>query len=118
MRKILSYVKSHIYDIHAIVVATIVVGIMYIIKRPIKRRISLYVEKKAKVNPSWNEKKRLYLKRGNMLVLLTAVVLALLLFAVVALVSPFIRFSVPTACMSVAFTLAEYACIDQLELWK
>ena len=45
MRRILSYIKSHMYDIHAMIAAFVVVAIVMCIKGPIKNKAVLQLEK-------------------------------------------------------------------------
>lgn len=110
----LSYCKSHIYELHAILAAVITFFVMFPIKRPIKRMTKQYVEKKAKENEKWEKNRRLYQKRCNMLVLITALAVAMLVFTILSMVSPFIHFSFYTGVLSGAFTLALYALYDQV----
>ena len=114
MRRLLSYAKSHLYEIHALFVATFVVVLMSLIKEPIKRKIVQSVDKKIQAKPELASKRRIMVKRGNMLLILLTMLLSFVAFTVVALVSPIIRFSFPTAVMSGVFALCEYAFWDQI----
>lgn len=114
MRKILSYAKSHIYELHALLVATFVVVLMSLIKEPIKRKIRQSVDKKIQSKPELAKKRRTMVKRRNMLLIVLTMLLSFVAFTVVALVSPLIRFSLPTAVMSGVFALCEYAFWDQI----
>lgn len=114
MRKIFSYAKSHIYELHAILVATVVVVLMFIIKEPIKRWVAKRVDKKIVGRPELAEKRRLLIRRGNMLLIVLTMVLSVLIFTGAALVSPFIEFSIWSAVLSGIFALCEYAFLDQI----
>lgn len=114
MRKVLSYGKSHIYDIHAFIVAVITIMLMNLIKRYLKPKIKMYVEKRAEVERKWYERKEQYLKRCNMVLIVLAMVLAFVLFGVLAFVSPMILFSVESAVMSGVFALTGYAFLEQM----
>jgi len=114
MRKILSYVKSHLYEIHALLTATFVVVLMSFIKEPIKRKIVQSVDKKIQAKPELAQKRRLMVKRRNMLLIVLTMFLSFVAFTLVALVSPLIEFSFPTAVMSGVFALCEYAFWDQI----
>lgn len=114
MRKILSYAKSHIYEIHALLVATFVVMLMSFIKELIKRKIVQSVDKKIQYKPELTHKRRIMVKRRNMILIALTMVLSVVVFALVALVSPLIAFSFPTAVMSGVFALCEYAFWDQI----
>lgn len=118
MRKILSYAKSHIYDIHAVIAATITLVLMYFIKRPIKHRIASYVNKRAETDLKWQENKAIYIRRCNIVLILLTMVIAYVMFWVLSLISPLIEFSAQSACMSGVFALVEYACIDQMSFVK
>ena len=114
MRKLLSYAKSHLYEIHALLVATFVVVLMSLIKEPIKRKIVQSVERKVAVKPELADKRNVMIRRGNMLLIILTMVLSFGVYTVVALVSPIIRFSCPTAVMSGVFALCEYAFWEQI----
>lgn len=114
MRKILSYTKSHIYEIHALIVATIVVVVMYLIKKPIKRKIVQSVERKLELKPGISDDRDILIRRRNMVLILLVLILSFGLFTLVALVSPLIEFSLPSAVMSGVFALCEYAFWDQI----
>lgn len=118
MRKILSYAKSHIYDIHAVIAATITLVLMYFVKRPIKQRIALYVDKRAEADSKWQENKAIYLRRCNMVLILLTMVIAYAMFWVLSVISPLVEFSAQSACMSGVIALVEYACIDQMSFEK
>ena len=110
----LSYCKSHIYELHAVLAATITFFLMFPIKAPIKRKLADYVERRAAEDEKWNENKKLYRKRCNMVVLFLAVLLAAFIFLLVSMISPLIDFSAYTALLSGALTLTEYAVFDQV----
>jgi len=114
MRKLLSYAKSHIYELHALLVATFVVVLMGFIKEPIKRKIVQSVDKKIQSKPELTQKRKRMVKRRNMLLIVLTMILSFFVFALVALVSPLIEFSFPTAVMSGVFALCEYAFWDQI----
>lgn len=114
MRRLLSYAKSHIYEIHALFVATFVVVLMSFIKEPIKRKIAQSVDNKIQSKPELVQKRKRMVKRRNMLLILLAMFLSFVVFALVAIVSPLIDFSFPTAVMSGVFALCEYAFWDQI----
>ena len=114
MRKLLSYAKSHLYEIHALFAATFVVVLMSFIKEPIKKIIVQSVDKKIKKKPDLMQKRRIMVRRRNMLLIMLTMLLSFIVFALVALVSPLIKFSFPTAVMSGVFALCEYAFWDQI----
>lgn len=114
MRKLLSYAKSHIYELHALLVATFVVVLMSLIKEPIKRKILQSMDKKIQDKPELAKKRRTMVKRRNMLLIVLVMILSFVGFTLVASVSPLIEFSFPTAVMSGVFALCEYAFWDQI----
>lgn len=113
MRILLSYAKSHIYEIHAIIAATLAFLSMFIIKKPIKKHINAVVDKKAVQNVKWKEHKGLYTKRCNMIIIFLTMLLSFALFFIISLISPLIQFSLFTAILSGVFALTEYAVYDQ-----
>ncbi len=114
MRIFLSYAKSHIYDIHAALVAVITIVSMHFIKQPIKQRVSVSVEAMLQKRPERERQRALYLKRGNMVLVLITMLLAFALFALAAVISPMIQFSVESGIMSGVFALAGYAFLEQM----
>lgn len=118
MRGIHSYTNSHLYEIHAVIAATITLIILYVIKRNVKYRIDQYVERRAIENVDWQENKELYRRRCNMLLIVLAFGISFVVFCIVSLISPLISFSVFTGFLSGTFCLTEYAVIDQLCIGK
>ena len=114
MHLFLSYCKSHIYELHALLSATITFFLMFEIKKPIKEWTHKYVAEKAQKDKKWREKRQLYYKRCNMLVLIAAILIAAIVFIFFSLVSPFIYFSWHMTWLSGAFALTEYAIYDQV----
>lgn len=121
MHTILSYCKSHIYDLHAILVGTITFLAMFWIKRPIKKMIRKRVIRKQGTGDEDDIRLKQMIYRKNSVLILLVMILAFLLFDFAAIISPFITFSIPSAFMSGAVALAEYAFFEQLcirERWK
>ena len=114
MRRLFSYIKSHIYDIHAILAATFAVFLLYLIKKPIKTYLESCLDKKLQKHPEKKEKRELYRKRYNMVLIMLAVVMSFVFFGILSVLSPMIHFSVQSALMSGVFALCEYAFIDQI----
>ena len=73
MHLFLSYCKSHIYELHALLSATITFFLMFEIKKPIKEWTHKYVAEKAQKDKKWRENRQLYYKRCNMLVFIAAI---------------------------------------------
>lgn len=114
MRKILSYAQSHIYELHALLVATFVVVLMSFIKEPVKRKIVQSVDRRLAQRPKYVDKRKKMIRRRNMLLIVMTMLLSFVVFCLVAAVSPIIRFSFPTAVMSGIFALCEYAFWKQI----
>lgn len=51
MRLLLSYCKSHIYELHALLAATITLVAMHFVKKPVKEKIAETVEEKRNREP-------------------------------------------------------------------
>ena len=114
MRLFLSYCKSHIYDIHSFIAGTLTLVLVFIIKKPIKKRIAEMVEQRARCDEKYRENKETYIKRYNGILILIVMLIAFLFFGLLSVFSPFISFSVPSAIMGGAISLTEYAFIEQL----
>lgn len=114
MRLILSYCKSHVYDLHSILAGTITFVLMFFIKKPVKNLIVERINRKALQSVKWNENKAAYTKMWSGILIPITMLLAFLLFEVIALISPLIHSSVPSALMSGAISLAEYAVFEQM----
>lgn len=114
IHKVLSYCKSHIYELHAVLAAMITFAVMFPIKKPLKRKLAKWVEQKAAKNESWKQHMPLYKKRVNIIVLFIAVALSYAIFSLISLISPLIYFSWITAFLSAVFTLNLYALYEQI----
>lgn len=114
MRIFLSYAKSHIYDIHAALTAVIAIMVMEHVKRPIKKQIAKSVDQYMLKHNTDVNKRALYVKRTNLLIILFTLLLSFLIFMVVSTISPLIDFSMETAIMSGVFALAGYALWSQI----
>ncbi len=114
MRLLLSYCKSHIYELHALLAATITLVAMHFVKKPVKEKIAETVEEKRNREPGEKRDWAGYRRRCNLLVLVLALLMAFLVFILLSLLSPLITFSLPTMLLSGVFALAEYAVWDQI----
>lgn len=111
---ILSYLISHIYELHSLLAATVVLLLMTFIKRPIKKYNINRVERKIIRYPELAEKQEIMVRHGNMILILLTMVLSALVFAFFSILSPFIEFSFFDAVMSGVFALCEYAFVEQI----
>ena len=118
MHLILSYCKSHIYDLHALLAATITFFLMFGLKIPIKNRIEAWIKKKIEVNIAWEHKYQQYKKKAHILIILLVIILAGAIFGIISYISPLIHFSWHMMGMSGVFALAEYAIYDQLQIGR
>ena len=101
----LSYCKSHIYDIHSLLVGTIIFFLIYVWKGSIDTMIEGWVKKhyadraedkqKAASNRLWG------------LIYLVVIALAFLIYAAVACMSPLVHNSVPASVISATFAITE-----------
>ena len=113
MRIFLSYAKSHIYEIHAMIAATIAFLSMFIVKKPMKEHISNFVARKATKNGKWEEHRKLYTRRCNIIIIVFTMLLSCFLFLIISIISPLIQFSMFSAVLSGTIALTEYAVYDQ-----
>ena len=114
MVKIHGYINSHIYELHALIAATITLFILYRIKDRVKHSLDAFVDRQARFDEKWMENRKLYQHRSHMVLILLVFVIAFFLFGIIAFLSPFIRFSFYNAVLSGVICLTEYALIDQL----
>ena len=114
MRIFLSYAKSHIYDIHAVLTAVIAIIMMQYVKRPIKKQIAKSVDGYIMKRNKDGNKRATYIKRANLLIILFTLILSFLIFMAVSIISPLIDFSMETAIMSGVSALAGYALWSQI----
>lgn len=105
MHFLLSYAKSHIYDIHSLLVGTIIFVLILAWKDSIDDLISNRVIKKYE-DRSEARKMAAYRRMWGMIYVLI-VLLAFLFFCAVAFVSPFVDNSVPASIISAAFAITE-----------
>lgn len=118
MRKVLSYINSHRYDIHAVFAGLLTVILMHYIKQPIKKHIRQYVDTKIDANPQLEDKRQEYIKHYDMILIALTMLIAFCMFFILSLISPLIEFSFSSAVMSGVFALCEYAVIDQLAIFS
>lgn len=114
MRKFLSYIMSHMYDIHAIVAAAVVVAIMMYIKVPVKRKNRQILDAILERKPELTEKRQVMLKRRNFILIVMVFPLAAVTFFVLSIFSPFISFSLQSSVMAGVFALCMYAFLEQI----
>ena len=117
-QKLLSYVGSHIYDIHAFFASLLVLAILFIMDKKlntvIMKKIDNYIEKK----PHLSKKKEKYVRRSGIFYIACIFPLSIVMFAIVDLVSPLVEFSVPAVVMCTVYVLFEYAILRQVAYRK
>lgn len=114
MRLLLSYIMSHMYDIHAIVAGAMVVAAMMYIKTPVKQKIRDIVDAAIEKNAKREQKRELLIKRGNICLIILVFPLSIVAFSILSILSPFISFSWQSAVMTGVFALCIYAFIEQV----
>ena len=117
IRKLLSYTKSHIYDIHAIIVSLLVLATVFFVQKKLHNVLIQYVDKYLEKKPDKKEKRDVYIRRCSLIYVVVIFVLSNVFFALVALISPFVVFSFPSAVMGMVYTIFEYAILRQI-MWN
>ena len=105
IRKILSYCKSHIYDLHSLLVGTIIFFLVIIWKDHIDAFFESIVDKRYA--DCTEEEKKLVVKRLWGLVYILIIPLAFLVYAAAATISPLVNQSVPASVISASFAIVE-----------
>ena len=112
MHKILSYCKSHIYDIHAIIAGTLIFIIIQLIKGKIKGSIRSYID--AKFFEKTKAYRVNYSKRAFAVIYPIIFIMAFLFYWILAMISPFIHFSVTSAILSATIAITEFEIYDKI----
>lgn len=105
MHFLLSYIKSHIYDLHALLVGTIIFVLILVWRESIDTVIAEWVNKHLEERTE--ARKLAAYRRFWGLIYLLIVALAFLFFYAVAFISPFVGNSVPASIISAAFAITE-----------
>lgn len=114
MRRLLSYINSHMYDIHAIIAGFVVVAIMMYLKAPIKKKIRTMVDAQVVKRPELLKKRNVMIRRWNSVLMLPVFLLSAVSFWALAVVSPFVSFSWQSSVMTGVFALCIYAVLEQV----
>lgn len=114
MRKILSYCKSHIYDIHSVLVGIILLLIFFLIREKVKKLISQQIDDRIKKNPQLISRRSAMLRVWYLRFLVVLLISAILGFAVLAQISPFVEFSLQSGLMGCVYTLCGIAFLKQI----
>ena len=105
MHFLLSYAKSHIYDLHALVVGTIIFVLILVWKESIDMVIVDWVSKHYE-DRTESRKLAAYRRLWGLIYILI-IALSFLFFYAVAFISPFVENSVPASIISAAFAITE-----------
>ena len=114
IQKLLSYVGSHIYDIHAFIASLFVLAILFMMKKKLNDVIMKKIDKYISKKPNLSDKKEIYVRRSGMIYMACIFPLSIIVFGLVDLVSPLVEFSIPAAVMSTVYVLFEYAILRQI----
>ena len=117
IRKLLSYTKSHMYDIHAVIVSVLVLVTVFFIQKKLHSVIIQYIDKYLEKKPDMQKKRDVYIRRISLIYIVLIFLLSTVFFALVALISPFVVFSFPSAVMGMVYTIFEYAILRQI-MWN
>lgn len=110
----LKYVASHIYDIYAFLAGTLTLAIVMILKIPIKKLTRRLADQYAgKPGRDENRRKSVY-KRLNGVIFVLAMAVGVSVFAITAVISSQIEFSLGSAALSGLIAIAEYEIIEQI----
>lgn len=109
---ILSYCKSHIYELHALLAAAITFMVMQFIKSPIKVKITDWVSKKIEIDEKWMDNKKKYTKRAKSIIMIIAIAMSYFVFALISTLSPVIHYSKITAFLTAVFSIDIYAVYE------
>ena len=101
----LSYCKSHIYDLHSLLVGTIIFFLIFVWKGSIDKMIGGWVSKRYADRPEDGQKT--VTRRVWGVIYILVIVLAFLIYAAVAFMSPLVHGSVPASIISASFAITE-----------
>ena len=101
----LSYCKSHIYGLHSLLVGTIIFFLIFVWKGTIDKFIEDRVAKRYEDRE--DDRRKAAARRTWGLIYILVILLAFLLFAAVACISPFVHNSVPASVISASFAITE-----------
>ena len=105
MHMILSYAKSHIYDIHALIVGTVIFVLVLLWKRSIDKMITDRLDKHY--GDGDEARKKSAFRRTWGLIYVLIFLLAFVFFCAAAAISPFVNNSVPASIISATFAITE-----------
>ena len=114
IQKLLSYVGSHIYDIHAFIASLLVLGVLVIAQRKLNDVIVRKIDKNIEKKPNLSDKKDTYIRRSGMIYIAAIFPVSMVMSLLVDLVSPLVEFSIPAVVMCAVYVLFEYAILRQI----
>ena len=101
----LSYCKSHIYDLHSLLTGTIIFFLVYVWRDQIDKLIEKRVN--TRYADRTEDGKKAVTKRLWGLIYILIILLAFLIYAAVACISPLVNNSVPASIISATFAITE-----------
>ena len=114
IQKLLSYVGSHIYDIHAFIASLLVLGVLVIAQRKLNDVIVRKIDKNIEKKPNLSDKRDTYIRRSGMIYIAAIFPTSMVMSLLVDLVSPLVEFSIPAVVMCAVYVLFEYAILRQI----
>ena len=114
IQKLLSYVGSHIYDIHAFIASLLVLGFLLVLQRKLNDVIVKKIDKHIEKKPNLSDARDTFVRRSGMIYIAAIFPISMVMFLLVDLVSPLVEFSMPAVVMSTVYVLFEYAILRQI----
>ena len=111
---ILKYTKSHIYELHALLAGMLSFLLMLQVKKPVKKWLSAYTEKRCAESRKWNQNRLVYRRRLGLSLIALDFLISAVIFAILARLSPLIHDSTKTMWLSGFLSLTIYALYDQM----
>ena len=114
IQKLLSYVGSHIYDIHAFIASLLVLGFLIVVQKKLNDVIVKKIDKHIEKKPNLSDKRDTFVRRSGMIYIAAIFPVSIVMFLLVDLISPLVEFSFPATVMSSVYVLFEYAILRQI----
>ena len=111
---ILKYMKSHIYELHALLAGILAFLLMFPVKKPVKKWLSAFTEKQCRKNRKWAQNKLTYRRRLGLSLIALDLLISAAVFCILARISPLIHDSIKTMWLSGFLSLTIYALYHQM----
>ena len=105
IQKLLSYVGSHIYDIHAFIASLLVLGFLIVVQKKLNDVIVKKIDKHIEKKPNLSDKRDTFVRRSGMIYIAAIFPVSIVMFLLVDLISPLVEFSFPATVMSSVYVL-------------